>query len=227
MEKNIKRMSGRKVAGQSHTVPKLLTELWHSAFFSDEKGLDQVRQKLKQLGCNPSDDALRMALSRQKFLTKRGKRGDYRYAQKFAAKRITLTADVLSEELIAELQPDFHTELDDLMLNYGRSGNCTAFLLRKILEKLIFLTFAKNGYGDRIKDAKGDFVGLKTMLKMATDCKVNGKPFLMPKTVQAVDGIKFLGDTSAHNPLADVHTKTIVPVMPFIITAYSELVKKL
>jgi len=208
-------------------VPKLLAELWHNGFFSDEKTLDQIRQKLKQLGCNPSDDSLRMAMSRQKFLTKRGQRGDNRYVQKHAAKKIALTADVLSDELIAKLRPEFQTELDDLMLNYGRSGVCTAFLLRKILEKLIFITFAKNNYGDRLKDAKGDFVGLKTMLKMATDCKVGGKPFLMPKTAQALDGIKFLGDTSAHNPLADVHMKTIVPVMPFIITAYSELVKKL
>lgn len=220
-------MSGRRVAGEPHTVPKLLAELWHGGFFSDEKAPDQIRKKLNQLGCNPSDGSLHKALSRQKFLTKRGKRGDNRYVQKFAAKKIALTADVLSEELIAELRPEFQTELDDLMFNYGRSGTCTAFLLRKILEKLIFITFARNGYEDRLKDAKGDFVGLKTMLKMATDCKVNGKPFLMPKTAQAVDGIKFLGDTSAHNPLADVHMKTIVPVMPFVITAYSELVKKL
>jgi len=167
------------------------------------------------------------ALSRQEFISRRGKRGAYLYIQKYAPSRVSLTKDVLSDELVKVLRPHFETELNDLMLNYGRSGNCSAFLLRKILEKLIFLAFAKNDHAEKLRDAQGEFVGLKAMLRMATECKVNGQPFLMPKTAQAIEGVKFLGDTSAHNPLTDVHMKTIVPVMPFIATAYSELAKRL
>jgi hypothetical protein len=99
--------------------------------------------------------------------------------------------------------------------------------LRKILEKLIFLTFAKSEMSDKLKDRNGDFVGLKTMLNLASSTKINGKPFLMPKTAKEIEGIKFLGDTSAHNPLTNVNIKTILPQMPFIITAYEELSKKL
>jgi hypothetical protein len=49
----------------------------------------------------------------------------------------------------------------------------------------------------------------------------------MPKTKREIEGIKFLGDTSAHNSLTNVEMRTIVPQMPFIITAYDELTKKL
>ncbi len=47
------------------------------------------------------------------------------------------------------------------------------------------------------------------------------------KTAKEIQGIKFLGDTSAHNPLTEVDMKTIIPQMPYIITAYKELAKKL
>ena len=117
--------------------------------------------------------------------------------------------------------------MEDLRLNYGRSGTCTAFLLRKILEKLIFISFAKNSLEDKLKDKNGDLLGLKAMLEMATLRKVHGKPFLMPRTSREIQGIKFLGDASAHNPLVNIHMRTIVPVMPFIVTAYDELSKKL
>jgi hypothetical protein len=91
------------------------------------------------------------------------------------------------------------------------------------------LSFAKNGLEDHLKDkTKGDeLVGLKAMLNLATLHKIHGKPFLMTKTAKEIGGVKFLGDTSAHNPLVNVSMKTIVPVMPFIVTAYSELAKKL
>jgi len=135
--------------------------------------------------------------------------------------------DIFSENLVKTLGKDFETEMKDVTLVYGRSGTCTAFLLRKILEKLVFLTFAKNGISDKLKDNHGDFVGLKTMLNLCTKNKVDGRPYLMPKTAKEITGIKFLGDTSAHNPLTNVDMKTIVPQMPFIITAYGELSTKL
>jgi hypothetical protein len=140
---------------------------------------------------------------------------------------IASTEQVFPEKLVKALDRNFGTEIADLNLNYGKSGTCTAFLFRKILEKLIFLTFAKNGLSDQLKDKKGDFVGLKTMLNLATVNKVQGKPFLMPKTAKEIEGIKFLGDTSVHNPLTNVEMKTVIPQMPFIITAYEELSKKL
>lgn len=135
--------------------------------------------------------------------------------------------EIFSENLVKNLGKDFETEMNNITLVYGKSGTCTAFLLRKILEKLIFLTFAKNKISDQLKDKSGDFVGLKTMLDLCTKNKMDGKPYLMPKTAKEVSGIKFLGDTSAHNPLINVEMKTIIPQMPFVITAFEELSTKL
>jgi len=152
---------------------------------------------------------------------------DKKQVESACSQEITLTNQILSQNLITNLGKEFETEINDLRLNYGRSGTCTAFLLRKILEKLIFLTFAKNGLSDQLKDNKGGFVGLKTMLNLSTTNKAHGTPFLMPKTAKEIEGIKFLGDTSAHNPLINVEMKTIIPQIPFVITAYEELAKKL
>jgi len=209
------------------TAPEALKFLWRKKFFKEERSFWEIKKEVGKLECNPSDPNLHMALKYAKYLTRRGSKGTYSYIQKYGSTEIVLNEDILPEKLIKALGKEFETEIKDLKLNFGTSGTCSAFLLRKILEKLIFLTFAKNGISDKIKDKKNDFVGLKTMLNMAVMCKIHGKPFLMPRTAKAIEGIKFLGDTSAHNPLVNVHMKTIIPVMPFIITAYDELSKKL
>ena len=209
-------------------APQALKYVWEKKFFDKhQRKFQEIKDEISKIGCNPSDETLHMALKGAKYLTRKGKKGKFLYIQKFASKGITLNDTVFPDKLVRDLGKDFETEINDLNLNYGRSGTCTSFLLRKILEKLVFLTFAKNGISDQLKDNKGDFVGLKTMLDLSTANKVNGKPYLMPKTKNAIDGIKFLGDTSAHNPLTNVDTKTITPQMPYIITAYEELSTKL
>lgn len=204
----------------------ILKILWAKNVFRDKINFAKIKEELNKLGCNPTDANLCMAL-KAKYLTRTGKKGNYLYAQKSACKEIVFDDKVLSESLIKALGNDFQEEIQDLQLNYGKSGTCTAFLLRKILEKLIFLTFAKNRISDKLKDSNDDFVGLKTMINLASSTKVGGKPFLVARTAKEIEGIKFLGDTSAHNPLTNVNMKTILPQMPFIITAYEELSKKL
>ncbi|MER2514147.1 MAG: hypothetical protein ABTQ25_17315 [Nitrosomonas ureae] len=205
------------------TIPSLLLLFYEQGFFHQERNFDDVMQELNTVGSHPTPQNLNMALSRAGFLTKRGKLGQYRYIQKHSPKTIHLTKDVLPDELTNSLIKDFKTELADLKHNFGNSGTCTAFLLRKILEKLLFLAFAKNGKEAVLLDQNGKLVGLHTMIALATSNKVGGKPFLMQKTAEEIKGVKFLGDTAAHNPLANVSMKTIVPVMPYIVTAYAEL----
>jgi hypothetical protein len=209
------------------TPPQALKFLWTKKFFESGRSFGDIKVELGRLGCNPSDQNLQMALTRAIFLRQSGARGSYTYIQKYAAQGITLDHQFLSEELVRALGSDFETEISDLQVNFGKSGTCTAFLLRKILEKLIFIAFAKNNLDDKLKDEKGALIGLKTMLKMCTAQKVNGKPFLMSKTAKEIEGVKFLGDTAAHNPLTNVKMQTIIPVMPFITTAYDELAEKL
>ena len=144
-------------------------------------------------------------------------------------KILIIEEQLFSEVLIKKLKKDFNIEISDLRHNFGLSGNCTAFLLRKILEKLIYITFSRSGIGMKLenKTEPGRLVGLEAMISLCVSEKVKGIPFLMSKTAQEIRGIKFLGDVSAHDPLTNVDIKTIIPQMPYIITAYEELAKKL
>jgi len=137
--------------------------------------------------------------------------------------------DLFSDQLLKKLRRDFSVELEDLRHNFGKSGTCTAFLLRKILEKLIYLTFAKHGIEVKLEDKTkaGGLVGLETMINIASSEKIRGIPFLTPKTAKEIKGVKFLGDAAAHNPLINVDTRTVMPQMPYIITAFEELAKKI
>lgn len=209
------------------SVPKELINLWKQDFFLHEKTIAEIKLKLSSVGVNPRDEALRMAVARSNFLIRIYLHGQYKIKQKYPFKRVSIAETPLPERLINELGQDFKPEINDLKLNFGQSGTCTAFLLRKILEKLIFLTFAKNGQLSIIKDKQGHLVGLKDMLRLSTTTYVEGIPYLLPKVVEKIEGIKFLGDSAAHDPIANVDMETILPCMAFITTALEQLSAKL
>lgn len=203
--------------------------LWQEGIFKSPRSFNQIAQILGKRGKNFSKLELGLALKRASYLTRRGKRRSFEYIQRFPApNRVENIEDQpLPQTLIKKLGKDFSEEISDLSWNFGKSGTCSAFLLRKILEKLIFLTFAKNGLDNKLRNSTGRFIGLESMVNLASAEKIRGIPFLMPKTVENIKGIRFLGDSSAHNPLVNVDMKTIIPQMPFIITAYQELTKRL
>lgn len=171
-----------------------------------------------------------MALTRANYLTSRMQGGPKKYIQKKPAisKEVDrIETELFEHSLLKKFEKDFKIEMADLQHNFGVSGNCTAFLLRKILEKLIFITFARHGLQAKLDDprAPGRLIGLEAMINAAAREKANGIPLLTSSTAQEIRGIKFLGDASAHNPLTEVDMKTIIPQMPFIITAYKELLR--
>jgi hypothetical protein len=137
--------------------------------------------------------------------------------------------ELFSDGLLKKLGPNFEIEFRDLQHNFGESGTCTAFLLRKILEKMIHLAFAKQGLVKKLADKTDPhrLVGLDAMINLAVSEKPGGVPFLTSKTAKEIQGLKYLGDSAAHNPLANVDMKTILPQMPYIITAFEELAKKM
>jgi len=177
---------------------------------------DSFRGNFWILASIPKEKALQMIGKRSQMIGK-------------SRRMIAIEEELFSDKLIKKLGDDFSVEINDLKHNFGKSGNCTAFLLRKILEKLIFIAFSKNNIGTKLEDKTrpGRLVGLETMINLCASERIKGVPFLMSKTVKEIKGIKFLGDVSAHNPLTNVDMKTITPQMPYIITAYEELTKKL
>lgn len=215
-----------------NSAPAALKSLWQEGFFKVWRAYKEITSILNKRGNNFSNAELGMSLRRAVYLTRRGKPGVFRYIQKrpyVATETQGGEQKLFDDSLVKKLEKNFSIELTDLRLNFGKSGNCTAFLLRKILEKLIYIAFAKNGYESKLIDSKvsGRLVGLDTMINIASSEKVGGIPFMTPKTAQAIKGIKFLGDTSAHNPLTNVDMQTIVPQLPFVVTAYKELVNHL
>jgi len=222
----------KKETKKDENAPEVLRALWQNGFFkswSDQKGVDDY---LSVRGTHFRYNTLRMALARAPHLISRKKNKVLEYIQTKPAisKKVDLIeGDLFEDGLIKKFGKSFEIELADLRHNFGKSGNCTAFLLRKILEKLIYITFTKHSMESKLEETgmDGRLIGLEAMIKMSARQKVNGTPFLTSHTAQEVRGIKFLGDASAHNPLAEVDMKTIIPQMPYIITAYKELARLL
>lgn len=209
-------------------APEALRILWQEGFFKVWSDQNKIAAHLSKRGNNFLPGTLRKALERSPHLICRKQNGVLEYVQTRPAvsKEIDkIESELFEDGLLKKFGKTFETEIADLHLNFGKSGNCTAFLLRKILEKLIYITFARNGLETKLEDpgAPGRLVGLEAMINTAAREKINGIPFLTPHTAQEIRGIKFLGDASAHNPRTNVDMQTITPQMPFIITAYKEL----
>jgi hypothetical protein len=131
----------------------------------------------------------------------------------------------ISLDLEKKLGKYFEQEIRDLKLVFNRSGTCTAFMLRKILEKCIFHCFVKYNIVKKIEEENSinKFVSLQNMINIASREKIKQIPILNPKTAKKLQGLKFLGDSSAHNFLTNVEMEEILPQMPYIITALKEL----
>ncbi|MDB5237289.1 MAG: hypothetical protein JWL88_391 [Parcubacteria group bacterium] len=214
------------------SIPQNITSLWEQGFFKEPRSKVDITEQLTARGVNGSADTIGKAISRSSFLVPRRSKGTIAYIQnKPAVSRAVdaASSELFDEQLIRDLGKPFEKEIDDLRLNFGKSGTCTAFLLRKVLEKLIYIGFAKQKLEKKLEDSSGSgrLVGLEAMINIASKEKVHGIPFITPATAKKIEGIKFLGDVSAHNPLVNIDMKDVIPQMPFIITAYKELVKKL
>lgn len=136
----------------------------------------------------------------------------------------------IPDELIRKLGKRFEADIKDLQLVWNRSGNCTAFLLRRMIEKAIYFAFAKQGMIDKLKDPSNTskLIGLEKMINIAEKENArDGIPFLTSKTAGHLKRSKFLGDTAAHNFLANIYPKQILIEINFIITALEELSSRL
>jgi len=96
--------------------------------------------------------------------------------------------ELFSDGLLKKLGSNFEVEFRDLLHNFGESGTCTAFLLRKILEKLIYLAFAKQGLAPKLAEKTDPhrLVGLEAMINLAVSEKIAGVPFLTSKTAKEI-----------------------------------------
>jgi len=143
-------------------------------------------------------------------------------------KNVTISRNIrkkaFTDSTVRKLDQKFNEDIRELNICYvNECGTCAAFMLRKILEKAIFLKFAKNNILDELKDENGKFCGLNDMLKIATNKKIEGLPVLMNKTYEKLKSSKFLGDTAAHNFKVDVPIEMVKRELNYIEIALKEL----
>ncbi len=134
------------------------------------------------------------------------------------------------KKLLRKLGEKFKIDFNDLNLVWNKSGNCTAFLLRRIIEKSIYFAFAKQGMIEKLNDPSNHkkIVGLEKMINIASREKgKDGTPYISPKTAIHLKRSKFLGDAAAHNFLANIYMEQIRMEINYIITALEELSKKM
>ena len=72
-----------KKARAAETSTEALKILWEKSFFREWQNKSAVVENLAKKGNHFSDAELGMALMRAKHLTRRGKRGNYEYIQKY------------------------------------------------------------------------------------------------------------------------------------------------
>ena len=222
-----------KSVGKMSSASQIIKMLYHERFFQEKKGLIEVRNELRKRGFNFSDSLTINSLSRASFLSKVNRTRVKKYVQRepphieVSEKHLSDINCVFSEVIKNKLGSKFDESIRELNISIKNNcGNSTAFLMRKILERAIFYAFAKNGKTDKLTEASGKLLRLEAMINVAQKEKVNGIPFLLTKTAEKIIGIKFLGDSSAHNYLMDVELIEIEHQIPFWTTAIKELIDK-
>lgn len=135
------------------------------------------------------------------------------------------------DEIEKVLGNRFEKEILELKISLKYQPDCTAFLMRKILEKLLFIIISKSDCKNKIIDYKknnhGKLPPLKDLLNWAQIAEINNIHIATPRNVRNIQGSKFLGDTAAHNYLVNVDFEDIKPEMPNWRILIKELSKSL
>lgn len=220
------------------TAIELIKMLYNENYFSNWRTQKEVKEYLENKGFNFSNQLILLSLknaAKKGFLTKKMENKQLRFSQreppeiKIKKEEMEELNEVLSDITTKKLGERFQQDIRELNISFTYDcGNSSAFLLRKILEKSLFFAFANNNKTDLIKDKNsGHFIGLESMINIASKEKIKGVPILLPKTAKELLGIKFLGDSAAHNYLADIEVSEINHQLPFWTMAVKELTGKI
>ena len=217
---------------------ELIKMLYNEGYFSNWKTQKEVRGYLEKKRFNFSKQLILLSLKnavKKGFLTKRIENKHILFSQreppeiKIKKKEIEKLNEVLSKITTKKLGERFQQDIRELNIAFTYDcGNSAAFLLRKILEKSIFFVFAANNKTDLIKYKKSNqLIGLESMINLSSKEKIKGLPILLPKTAKELLGIKFLGDSAAHDYLADIEVSEINLQLPFWTMAIKQLTDKI
>ncbi len=220
------------------TAIELIKMLYNEGYFSTWRSQKEVKEYLEEKGFNFSNQLILLSLknaTKKGFLTKKIENKKIKFSQreppeiKIKKKKFEELNEVLSNITSKKLGERFQQDIRELNTAFTYDcGNSAAFLLRKILEKTIFFVFAKNNKTHLIKNkTNNQFIGLDSMIDLVSREKINGVPILLPKTAKELRGIKFLGDSAAHDYLADIEVSEINHQLPYWTMAIKQLSEKI
>lgn len=218
------------------TAIELIKMLYTENYFSTWKALQEVQERLQKDGFNFSDQLVLLSMKnavKRGILSKREFGGKTKFSQKeppqlkIKEKEIMELNRILSELTEKKLGEKFQQDIRELNIAFTYDcGSSAAFLLRKILEKAIFYVFVNNNKTDLIKDKQG-IIGLQDMINLCSQEKIKNMPILLPKTAKELSGLKFLGDSAAHDYLINIEVSDINHQLSFWTIAIKELCDKL
>ena len=160
-----------------------------------------------------------------------------RYLKKFpkgwkqirpSKRKIIIQTDEM-EEISSILRPSLEREIFELKIAFIHQPDCTAFLLRKILEKLLFIILSKSNKKQKIVESKkkDKLPNLTELLNLAKSAEIENVHILSPKNIVKLNGSKFLGDVSAHDYLTNVSFEDIKQEISVWRISIKELAKNL
>ena len=115
-------------------------------------------------------------------------------------------------EIEKELGDTFKKEMNEFKIVNKTCSNCTAFLMRKIFEKLLFIILCKSDQQSKIstyRKTNQQLPNLTSLLNWSGQAEIKSKHIISPSNLSKIQGSKFLGDTSAHNYLTSVSFEDI------------------
>ena len=219
------------------SVIELIKMLYYEGFFSSWKSMKEVKGKLMEKGFNFDDPLIGMSLinaTKKGILSRRKNAGKIEYSQrqppeiKIKESEIKELNNILSDLTAKKLGERFQQDIKELNVAFTYDcGTSAAFILRKILEKIIFYVLSTNGRGDLIKNSEGTILGLEALINLCGGEKIKEIPILLPRTAKELLGMKFLGDSAAHNYLANIEVKDINHQLSYWTIAIKELINNL
>ncbi|GEM_PF-3292039 len=191
--------------------------LWQTGWFNRFRKPKEIKDKIE------GDFGLYVAniiptLKLKKFQKKIKNFKNKGWKQIRAAKEMGVKKESNLEEIKASLGNAFIREMEELELISATCPSSTAFMMRKILEKLLFITISKSNKKQDITDIrtnKNRLPKLSELINIARVAEINNKHIIAPKNIEKIEGSKFLGDTSAHDYLTSVSFEDITNEISF------------
>jgi len=182
---------------------EIIDYFWSQGYFEEYRKPSELSKKMWNEYKIDAGNII-MTLKSKKYL-KNFPRG-WKQIKPFQTKTISKTEDMVEIERL--LGNKFEKEISELKIALIHQPNCGAFLMRKIMEKLLFIIITKSNYKIYIdnfkRDNEGELPSMKNLLNWAQTAEINNIHIATPRNLKNFQGSKFLGDTAAHNYLISV-----------------------